>query len=638
MGGLALIIIHTQQSHRRRPWPGILIIAATISLGVLTVNLHNEINFKNHYTKQVLDTESISDIRFKIREVLKPGFYHDKYIIEIFKINDHRSIGKALLNVNIDSTRMTLKVDDIYLARSELGNLPRRLNPHQFDYGDYLKKKYIYRQVTLHPEEVFMIQSKPHTLLGWAASIRAHIIDRLESHNFKKEELDVIKALLLGQRQDISSMIYRDYIRAGAVHILAVSGLHVGILLLLLNYLFNPLQYHRYGRPVKIFMIVIIMWGFAIVAGLSASVVRAVTMFSIITVAINIKRPTNIYNTLAISMFLLLLIKPMFLLDVGFQLSYLAVLAIVSIQPMLYRIWQPNLYVWRYLWQILTVTLSAQIGVVPLSLYYFHQFPGLFFISNLVIIPVLGFILGLGIMVIILASLFILPSFLSQLLGNIISFMNDFVRWIADQEHFLVTDISFGIPGLVMSYLLLSLIIIGLKQKTYKNVVTILLAVLCCQGVMIQSKNRMESAFIVFHKPRHSIIGIHRGDQLFINLDRSDSLVLNERIIAQYKVGEAIAGIKTDSIQSVYEWDNQHILVVDSLDVYKIKSFDPHIVLLRNSPKLNLNRLIDSLDPKLILSDGSNYKSYQDRWALTCAAKNIPFHRTNEKGAYIMSY
>ena len=135
-------------------------------------------------------------------------------------------------------------------------------------------------------------------------------------------------------------------------------------------------------------------------------------MFTIIAIAMHLKRQTNIYNTLAISVFVLLLLKPNFLFDIGFQLSYLAVLAIVAIQPKLYNIYRPNYKVDTLFWNIFTVTLAAQLGVLPLSLYYFHQFPGLFFLSNLVIIPFLGIVLGMGIVILILASLSVLPEFL----------------------------------------------------------------------------------------------------------------------------------------------------------------------------------------------------------------------------------
>lgn len=636
--GIANVLIRRHYSPYK--WMGALIIVTAINIGVLTVTIHRELNFKNHYSRlQTVNIDSTYNVSLRIREVLKPGFYKDKYVIDILKINTTSVSGRALLNVEIDSTITQFKVDDILIASTNFKAMTPGLNPHQFDYQSYLQKKYIYHQLSVTNDELLKIQSKYHTLFGYASWLREGIIHNLSTYSFKADELDIIKALLLGQRRDISKDIYSSYTKAGAVHILAVSGLHVGIILLLLNALFNPLIYMKHGRTIKITAVVILLWGFAIVAGLSASVVRAVTMFSVVAIAMNLRRPTNIYNTLAISMFLLLLLKPMFLFDVGFQLSYLAVFAIVIIQPMLYGIWQPKLKVLDFFWKILSVTIAAQAGILPVSLYYFHQFPGLFFISNLVIIPALGFILGFGMVVIILSSLHILPSVLADLYGGLISLMNTFVRWISDQESFLFIDISFGFAQVIISYLLITLIIISLKRQTHKSVIVVLIAILGIQGFFIYKKSQSSSnTFIVFHKSRYTIIGMQYNKNLTLHHNLNDSILNNDKVITNYKVGAHIVDMSTDSILSLYQCNYKNILVIDSLGVYNVKRFRPHIVLLRNSPKLNLERLIDSLHPELIISDGSNYKSYQERWSRTCKAKKIPFHQTGKKGAYMYSF
>jgi competence protein ComEC len=633
-------IILTKVHYKQHIWLGLLIFAATISIGVFIVNINQELNFKDHYTKHAnANIDSIYSINFRIRDVLKPSLFHDKYVADILKINNKSVSGKFLLNIEKDSTSSNLKVDDILITKSGFKALPKNLNPHQFNYRNYLQKKYIYHQLSISNTELLKLQSEKHTLFGYASLLRERINNNLKQYNFKDDELAIINALLLGQRQDISKDIYNSYAQAGAIHILAVSGLHVGIILLLLNYLLKPIEYFNNGKTIKIIVIVFLLWCFAVIAGLSASVVRAVSMFTVIAIAINLKRPTNIFNTLAISMFILLLIKPMFLFDVGFQLSYLAVLAIVTIQPMLYKIWRPKLKILDFFWNVFTVTIAAQFGVIPMSLFYFHQFPGLFFISNLVIIPVLGIILGFGIIIIVLSLINALPSVLANLYGNIISLMNSFVGWISHQEEFLFKNISFGISYVILSYLLISLIIMSLKKRTYKSVIIVLITALCCQGYFIFEKSQSSAiAFIVFHKTRYSIIGTSHDKQLKLHHNLNDSVLKSDNVITNFKVGEHINETQTNSIESVYHQNNKNILVVDSLGIYNVKTFQPNIVLLRNSPKINLKRLIDSLQPELIISDGSNYKTYQERWLRTCTAQKIPFHQTGKKGAYIYSY
>lgn len=611
---------------------GFFTFVTTFCIGILIQTFHQKSNHLNHYSN--LDIDKEVSLQFKIYKHLNTGYYYDRYEVNILSINNNEVSGRVILNVNKDSFPKELNIDDAYASKAFLKKVLSPLNPNQFDYKNYLKKKGIYHQLYLKPAELFKLSSSTNTIYGFADSLREKINKSLKEHSFKDDELSIINALLLGQRQDISDEVYANYTNAGAIHILAVSGLHVGIILLLLNLLLKPLENFKKGNTIKLIVILILLWCFAVIAGLSASVVRAVTMFSFIAYAMHIKRATNIFNILAISMFILLLFKPSFLFDVGFQLSYVAVFTIVWVQPMLYKLWSPKLKAIDYIWQLFTVTLAAQLGILPLSLFYFHQFPGLFFVSNLVIIPFLGFILGMGILVIILAVLNILPQLIANLYGSIISFMNNFISWIANQEGFLFRDISFNWKQLIGAYILIISFILLLKKPKPKRIISFLIAILIFQGVFIYNKydTGQSQKFIVFHKSRHTLLASHHGNKLTLN----KSEYKNDYTISNYKIGNAINSIESDSFQNIYSLRSEKLLVIDSLGIYEVKSLSPEYILLTNSPKINLTRLIDSLHPKQIIADGSNYKSYIKSWKVTCQKEKIPFHNTNEKGAFII--
>jgi competence protein ComEC len=621
-------------------WFGILAFLLMLCIGISTTNFHNQKNFSNHYTYQLsTPNDSLKTITFGIREVLKPGNYYDKYVIDILKVDDNKTIGKSLLNIEKDSSEIPLKVDAIYVSKTAFKSLIHPLNPNQFDYKNYLEKKYIYHQLFVSNQSLLTVSSNIHTLFGFANNIRDYINSKLKSYNFESDELAIINALLLGQRQDISEEVYSSYTNAGAIHILAVSGLHVGIILLILSFTLKPLERFKHGKLIKTILLVIILWSFALIAGLSASVTRAVTMFSIVTIALNLKRPTNIYNTLAISMFVILLFKPMFLFDVGFQLSYLAVFAIVTMDPYLYNLWRPKNWFLDKYWHTLTITVSAQFGIIPVSLFYFHQFPGLFFISNLVIIPLLGIILGFGILVILLAVLNLLPQFIAVVFGYIIGLMNSFVGWVSKQEAFLFKDIPFNLLYVLASYLLIIFGISFLIKKRNIYLKLTLLSIIVFQSVFIYTNyNKPQNKFIVFHKSRFSLIGNVVKNKIIVAYD-FDSITSSEnKIIKDYVVGNYITNIQKDSLESIYKLNKKTLLIIDSLGVYNVKSFHPDYVLLRQSPKINLNRLIDSIKPKYIIADGSNYKSYIERWKSICRKRKLPFHQTSEKGAFIINY
>lgn len=611
---------------------GILLCLTTISFGVLFTNMHNEKRQATHYLQ--LSTEN-SPITFRIKSVLKPSLYSEKYSVVVLKIGDQLAYGKALLNVSKNDSISRLDVDNIYTTKAVFTPVQKPLNPNQFDYRSYLEKQYIYKQLYTTASELFLVTTKKHTVYGYADAIRKHINSALNNYHFSEDELSIINALILGQRQDLSKDITTDYINAGAIHILAVSGLHVGLILLILTYILKPLHRFKRGKLISGLFIIIFLWCFAIIAGLSSSVTRAVTMFSIVAFAMHIKRPTNIYNTLAFSILVLVLFKPLIIFDVGFQLSYLAVIAIVSIQPMLVNLWEPKYYIPKKLWDVFTVTLAAQFGVLPISLFYFHQIPGLFFIANLVIIPFLGLILGLGILVITLASLELLPQFIADFYGGVIHLMNVLMAWISEQETFLIKGISFGILQVFSGYLIIVFLVAYFKNNKYQWLRLILFSVILFQCVLIYSEfESSNSNFTIFHKSRHTIIGIKENKTLVLasNLDS----IHHFRSLESYVTEQRITIIKDDSLQPLYRYKNRYILVIDSLGIYEISKLKPEYIVLTNSPKINLDRLLETFQPKIIIADGSNYKSYVKRWKATCLKAQISFHSTYEKGAYII--
>ncbi|MEL0457264.1 ComEC/Rec2 family competence protein [Flavobacteriaceae bacterium SZ-1-7] len=643
--GLLLVILLgaytiARKQFKKNIWFGIVAFLTMVSIGILTTNLHNQKNFSNHYTNQIPKAKNDAKvITFRIREVLKQSNYYEKYVVDILKVDGEKSSGKSLLNIEKDSLNPPLKVDVVFVYKTNFQEVHQPLNPYQFNYKNYLEKKYIYHQLYGNRASLLKVKPNSTTLFGLADNIRTHVNKKLKPYHFKSDELAIINALLLGQRQDISEEVYTSYANAGVIHILAVSGLHVGIILIILTFVLKHIERYKHGKLIKTILLVIFLWSFALIAGLSASVTRAVTMFSIVAIGLNLKRPTNIYNTLAISMFIILLFKPLFIFDVGFQLSYLAVFAIVSIDPFLYNLWKPKYWVTDKLWHTLTVTVSAQFGILPVSLYYFHQFPGLFFISNLIIIPFLGIILGMGILIILLAVLNILPQLFADLFGWIIELMNAFVVWVGKQEFFLFKDIPFSFLYVLVFYALFITFFRLIFKRNYSNLKFFLISVLLVQGAFIYTSYAKPSKeFIVFHKNRFSLLGNTTNNKILIASNLDSISKLKNNTVKDYTVGSHIMSIEEDSIHSLYQLNVKTFLVVDSLGVYNVNSFQPDYVLLRQSPKINLNRLIDSISPKQIIADGSNYTSYIERWEKICDKRKIPFHQTGKKGAFIVSY
>jgi len=622
-----------KDKYNTTPRFGIVFTLATLSIGILAVALSRPENHTDHYSSQ--NSEGNRTWKLKIREVLKPTTFSDRYVANIESLENRVSSGKILLSFSLDSmTQKKLQVDDELIISGKPVAINPPLNPHQFDYRSYLKGLGISHQFRLNAGNYLLKENSSSTIYGVAASVRNMIIDKLKQADFGTEELGIIQALLLGQRNDISAETYNNYKNAGAVHILAVSGLHIGVLLLLLQFLLRPLERLPKGKTLKLIVIVVLLWGFALIAGLSASVVRAVTMFSFVAYALYLNRPSNTFNILALSMFfILLVIDSNLLFQVGFQMSYAAVLAIVWIYPLLQQFWNPKNKVIRYFWQLLSVSIAAQLGVLPISLFYFHQFPGLFFISNLLIIPALGLILGMGMLVILLALLNWLPDFLVAIYDTLIRWMNDIIAWVAEQEAFVFRNISFDAVQLVFAYGILICAVLFLSKPNFKKAISLAIAIIGFQlwSFYAAYETKQKDALLLAHQTRNSVLIHQGGENLAVT---AKDVERTQKMVADYQVAERIASVNYLPSQNSYQWNNKRILVIDSLGVYPKETENFEYLVLTQSPKLNLERLIDRASPKVIIADGSNYRSYVTRWAATCKKRKLPFHYTGEKGAY----
>ena len=605
-------------------------------IGLYLVFSQDARNNKNFYGNFLIAN---SIIEVKVKKVLKENQFYHKYITAVTAVGGKVTRGEVLLNVQKDSIKESAKINDIFYFKSNVSSIDSVKNPYQFNYKLYLEKQGVYQQFFLRESSYLYVNSSELSIYKIAENIRTKIERSLVLNGFKGEELGVIKALILGQRSTISKELLNEYTNAGAIHILAVSGLHVGIILLIFSLILKPLEKIKNGIFIKTILIIVMLWCFAVIAGLSASVVRAVTMFTAVAIGMSIKRKTFVIHSLITSMFVLLLVKPLFIFDVGFQLSYLAVFSIVTIQPKLYQIWKPKWKLVDRAWQLFTVSLAAQIGVLPISLFYFHQFPGLFMLSNLVIIPYIGIILMGGILVMLLAILDVLPSLLANLYNMVITLMNDFVGWIALQESFLIKEISFSRSLLITSYIIIFMGISLLERVSFKRWFLFLIAIVSFQVCLLYEKRIVQNTkeLIIFNKYRNTIIGINNSGILKINHNLKANEINQSMIIKNYKIGKNIKRVMfKKSIPNILQFKRELILVVDSLGIYKVKNIEKPIVVLVNSPKINLERMITLLNPKLIIADASNYQKQVNKWQLIADKYGVFFKSTRKNGAIVL--
>lgn len=627
---IGLFWARAKQKRNGLPFFEALTFLTSFCLGIWVVGISMGKGMPHHYSKKDVTKEKVWHL--KVREVLKPNIFSHNYIAQIIASDNEQTTGTILFGLSVDSLTKQLQVDDEFLIHAKPRSIRPPLNPHQFDYKNYLEKQGIVHFIKSNYSSIIKKENAPKTWVGRAANFREKIISKLKKYDFGLEESGVIQALLLGKRDDISENTYDNYKNAGAVHILAVSGLHVGIFLFLLEFLLSPLERLPKGKTVKLLLIVLLLWSFAFVAGLSPSIVRAVSMFSFVAYAMYLNRPTNSFNIIALSMLFILLVKPLFLFQVGFQMSYAAVFSIVWIYPKLQKFWFPENILVRKIWQLLSVSVAAQLGVLPISLFYFHQFPALFFVTNLLVVPFLGLILGFGILVIFLALIDFLPNIMAQGFDWIIRLMNATVGWVAKQESFIIKNIPFDSFQLIWGYLIITALVLFLSKPKWKTMVVFFSGLIIFQvwGIYKQVELHQKETITLAHRSRNTVLLHQLGDSLVIIA--SDTFNIGN-IATDYSIAERIQKMGAVQLKNSYRIGSKRLFVVDSLTVLPIKA-RPEYLLLTQSSKINLERVLDSVQPKKIFVDGSNYPSLIKKWKATCAQKEIPFHHTGEKGFY----
>ena len=279
-----------------------------------------------------------------------------------------------------------MKYGDFVLINKSLQQIKNGGNPGSFDYQRYASFQQVYHQVFLKKGECTILKQKDAGLfMQFIFALRSNTVHILQKYfGDDKKILGISEALLIGFKEDLDKDLVQAYSNTGVVHIIAISGLHLGLIYLVLSWLFKRAPFVRRSLPAQAVLILSCLWLFALLTGASASVLRSAVMFTCIVAGKTIQRQSSVYNALAVSAFILLCYNPYFLWDVGFQLSYLAIIGILWLQQPIYRlIYVKNLLIDK-IWQMASVTLAAQLTAFPICIYYFHQFPNLFLIANLV--------------------------------------------------------------------------------------------------------------------------------------------------------------------------------------------------------------------------------------------------------------
>ena len=322
-----------------------------------------------------------------------------------------------------------------------------------FDYKKYCRLRHIYSQLYLKENEYSIVpHAETKSALSILDSLRKKILAVIKQRIPSKSENSLLEALMVGFTDDLDPVLLKSYADTGVIHIIAISGLHLALICQFLQIVLLQKGKNKYGRWIKLFVMITCLWGYSLLSGASPSVIRAAGMFSLTLFARNIFRETTLYNILAASAFLLLCFDPFWIFDTGFQLSYAAVLSLGLFSKPIRDLLPLQNKILRALWNATSVSIAAQILTTPISIYYFHRFPTYFLIANLLAVPLSSLILAGGILLCACNPIHPLAQLVGWILGILIRALNGFIDHLSGLPGAVIANLRISLPGIILLY------------------------------------------------------------------------------------------------------------------------------------------------------------------------------------------
>jgi competence protein ComEC len=422
-----------------------------------------------------------------------------RFEAEVWFADSQKVTDKLLIALKVgDEKSLDIAYGDVLLIPANYHEVEPPFNPGEFDYRWYLRTHGIQQQSFIQLKQVKKIASgSGNPLISFALTLRKKIIYAFVKYVKNAENAAMASTLIMGYRADLSPDLVNAYSQTGTLHVLSVSGMHVALVFLLLGFLLKPLDLVFKNALPKALILVVMIWFYAMLSGFSPSVNRAALMLSLVVVGKAINKRMNTYNLLAISAFILLLINPLYLFDVGFQLSYLAVLGLVAIHPYVYG-WfyiknKPVDAVWGYT----SLSISAQVFTFPLSVYIFHQFPLSFLLSNLAIVLPITAVMYVGVGFVLLMPITQILPHIGQVLNWLIHISNQLLFRIAKLPHASLQGLFIDKIELMLLYAVSIILFFSFITKNKKLLVTGIIVLFFLGGYRLH---------VVFNRPKSSLI------------------------------------------------------------------------------------------------------------------------------------
>ncbi|MDD2634847.1 MAG: ComEC/Rec2 family competence protein [Bacteroidales bacterium] len=658
-----VIVLHFLNKFAFNFIKGIVTHLTIISFGVLLtvnyINSHNNENlndYKGYIIGEISEDPKISEKTTTIK-------------LNIIAVKNNTiwqsTEGKTLLYIENDNRTQNLKAGNKIIFSPLLSAIENKGNPEEFDYKKYLTYNLIYNSDFITGDDWQLLQDNfdigfQHKMLNF----RQNLIASLEKNGLSNDELAVVSALALGYKDKLSDELRHSYSSSGAMHILAVSGLHVGIIYGILVFIFSFLKNKRL-KYLKTALIIIFIWIYATLTGLSPSVSRAALMFSIMALGNLQNRSAGSLNAIAVSAFILLIINPLNITNIGFQLSYAAVIGIILLYPKIYGIFEVKNKWIDKVWSLTAVSVAAQIATAPIGLFYFHQFSNYFILANYLLIPLSTLAIWVCILAFIFSGFGMIAPFIIKVLSLIVKTMNYFSSSIESLPFSVSENIYISAPQLFILYFtIIFFAIFFFSTKKYKHlfIAVSFMIVFAATNLFQDIKSINQKHLIIYNINKVTAINVidRKDNILFANIDSA----LNKQIEFSAKNNWLKKGLDKEKYidlstssksllsnvavidnkavfykKSFIGFNNLRIFVADDNFFPRIYDFEEktkldYVVLSNNTPA-RLKDIKDIFDFKTIIIDSSNSFYRIEQWLDENKDIGLNIFDVSDKGAFI---
>ena len=610
-------------------------------------------NVKN-FTVHFFDHQKNAQFGGKmVAHIMAPPIKKEK-TIQVFAKIHHSDIGKntptALLTFPKDSLSLSLSKNDWLLVDATLSPPRPPQNPDVFDYRSYLQRRGVSLTAFVQPHEWVLLEhpNRP-SVSAAAARLQSVFSDLFAANGLSGPEYSVITAILLGNNETMDADLKAGYSAAGVSHILCVSGMHVGIIFMILNFLLKPLDYSIRLRFVKSLLLVLAVWFYAALTGLAPSVQRSATMFTFMTVGGLLRRPVDVFHSLFASMFFLLLINPLLIFEIGFEMSYLAVFGIVIFQPRLSALLSPKTRIGRYFWELVCVSVAAQLSTFPLSVYYFGQFPNYFLLSNLSVMSLSFVVIVTGVVLLVVSWCPAVAGGVGWLLTREIRMMNGIISFINTLPYSVTDHLSFTLLQTLLIYgIITTAFLFFVKKIKMLKYCSLILTIVLLVTFTFAKFQRLSNREITFYSiNKCTVVGVNRGGEgvLFLDSAAMASSDWYDFHVKNHEWKQVVQNqfVSIDSnFVSQFIYLQNHFLCFEGKTIYFLskrtwlypESVPLHVdfLFVQDNAKIPLSRLLKTFEIEEVIIGNNVTPYYQKRWTDSCLAREIPVHSLRENG------